>query len=295
MANEAKRRGAKTSPPRPRIGGALDDVNDAFHGTYDDARSTAELEAPVFVLLADSLVVCRGAERTERVFAPPEFHVIKSAAHAPIAVFAALTQGVDRSLDGRARQALSVIRDAASRGASSRALSEDVGRDVAEALQSSSMFIEHVLDEGRASRAALDAFTSRTGPLLLRLTEHATRMQLAALHAAVEAALATLSADERHALQVVVVGDHQARVRSLGMQYFQKRFGEAPGAETRVTYGEGIDDADQAVALVGTRRLDRAIATAFFGDAKRLQRDVLGDAAQSLLRSSTMDRLDDKG
>jgi hypothetical protein len=35
--------------------------------------------------------------------------------------------------------------------------------------------------------------------------------------------------------------------------------------------------------LVGTRRLDRAIASAFFGDPKRLQRDVLGDAAKSAL------------
>ncbi len=37
------------------------------------------------------------------------------------------------------------------------------------------------------------------------------------------------------------------------------------------------------MALVGKRRFDRAIATAFFGDATRLQRDVLGDAAASLL------------
>ena len=74
--------------------------------------------------------------------------------------------------------------------------------------------------------------------------------------------------------------DHQARARSLGMQYFQKRLGEPPGAEERVSYAEGVADAEEALALVGTRRADRAIASAFFGDPHRLQRDVLGDAVR---------------
>jgi len=35
---------------------------------------------------------------------------------------------------------------------------------------------------------------------------------------------------------------------------------------------------------VGRLRVDRAIARAFFGDSRRLQRDILGDAAQRLLQ-----------
>ena len=81
-----------------------------------------------------------------------------------------------------------------------------------------------------------------------------------------------------------MTGDHQARNRSLGMQYFQRRFGEEPGEEERVAYGEGVEDADEAHALVGTRRLDNAVAAAFFGDPKRLQRDVLGNAVHALLK-----------
>ena len=67
------------------------------------------------------------------------------------------------------------------------------------------------------------------------------------------------------------------------MQYFQYRFREQPGADERVTYGENIGSEEEAVALVGTRRLDRLIARAFFGEEKRLQRDVLGDAAKRCL------------
>jgi hypothetical protein len=47
--------------------------------------------------------------------------------------------------------------------------------------------------------------------------------------------------------------------------------------------------ADEALALVGTRRMDIEIATAFFGDAKHLQRDVLGDAVEELLSQTELD------
>ncbi len=95
--------------------------------------------------------------------------------------------------------------------------------------------------------------------------------------------LRTLSPADQGALEVVVVGDHQARTRSLGMQYFKRRFDEQPGADRRVTYGENIADEEEAISLVATRRLDKEIAQAFFADDTRLQRDVLGDAAQRCL------------
>ncbi|HEU4535405.1 MAG TPA: hypothetical protein VFS00_14855, partial [Polyangiaceae bacterium] len=79
--------------------------------------------------------------------------------------------------------------------------------------------------------------------------------------------------------------------RSLAMQYFQKLLGEAPGEERHVTYAEGVSDEAGALALAGTRRLDRAIAGAFFGEPRRLQRDVLGDAARERLRDFTPTRL----
>ena len=62
----------------------------------------------------------------------------------------------------------------------------------------------------------------------------------------------------------------------------------SPSAENRVTYGEGVEDVDEALALVGKRRLDVTIAKAFFGDARRLQRDVLGDAVDELLAETDL-------
>jgi hypothetical protein len=66
------------------------------------------------------------------------------------------------------------------------------------------------------------------------------------------------------------------------MQYFQARLGAS--AEARVAYAEGITEEVEALALVGNRRFDAVLARAFFGDPKRLQRDVLGDAVRDRLR-----------
>jgi hypothetical protein len=38
--------------------------------------------------------------------------------------------------------------------------------------------------------------------------------------------------------------------------------------------------------------LDRAVASAFFGDPKRLQRDVLGDSAAELLGMMQLDEIE---
>jgi hypothetical protein len=123
---------------------------------------------------------------------------------------------------------------------------------------------------------------------ILQLTAEATRVQLTLLDAAVESALALLDAAQRRKLHVIVTGSHQGRARSLALQYFEKRLREPAQEEARVAYAEGVSDEKGALALVGTRKIDFAVAKAFFGDERRLQRDVLGDAAEALLAKSKL-------
>ncbi|MEO7109115.1 MAG: hypothetical protein ABI183_01645 [Polyangiaceae bacterium] len=59
--------------------------------------------------------------------------------------------------------------------------------------------------------------------------------------------------------------------------------------ESRLTYAEGVEAPQEALDLLGVQRIDRTIAGAFFGDTKRLQRDVLGDAAAKLLRQANFE------
>jgi hypothetical protein len=274
---QAASHGSDERPP-------LDDVNERFHTAYGEARRTAEEDAPVFVLLPDSLVVFAASGRRELPVRPRSFHVIKAVSHAPVALFALLwahagTRAPSAPLEGLAR----CIEEAKSELSGDDGLAAATRADLEALLARTGHFIA-ALQAGEAQPAERVSFAIDVGPLLLRLATDATRLQLATLHAAVEDALASFDSEARARLHVVVTGDHQARERSLGMQYFQKRLGEeTAGCEERVSYAEAA-----ALALVGTRRLDRALARAFFGDERRLQRDVLGDAAEAILAGTEL-------
>ncbi len=274
----------------PRIGGPLDDVNDAFHGAYAVVQGDASKDAPVLVVLADVLICFCGGQRTDVPFTPRSFHVLKSISHGPVAAFLALRGGSLDVLDGPSGAALSALRQRLVHACS--ALEREI--DDAQARAESQLvagetieLVDRIVASRRPSDADLPAFAGRMGPPLLRLIEHATRLQLVALHERVDELLVRMSEAERRALVVVVTGDHQARVRSFAMQYFRKRFGEK-GGEEHVLYGEGITSAEEARALVGKNRADRDIARAFFGDDKRLQRDLLGDAAAAFLAKTKL-------
>jgi hypothetical protein len=266
---------------------ALDQVNEQFHEAYDGARSQAKHECPVFVLLADTLVVFHRDARRELRYTPDAFHMLKAITHVPVALYAELQRSDPSDVTSRER-----LEKLQNRMRSSRekldtdrerlGWSEPTWRDVDTTLQSCTALLELAMTG--PAQAALDAFAQTLGPVLLRLTHDATRIQLESLHACVEKALAAMSESEREELHVVVTGDHQARARSLGMQYFRMRLAESAQVEERVAYAEGTSDETEAFELVGTRRLDHALAAAFFGDRKRLQRDILGDSAAALLR-----------
>ena len=252
----------------------VDAVNDAFHEAYGRERDVAAHGPPLFVVVGDVLTVLRRGERRDLTFVPPLSHVIKSAAHAPVALYSLLFAAAERD----ERPALDAFRATLS----AAAIPDDddpAVPDVRAVLSRTAAWA----DAPTTSRSALDDAARRLGPLLLRLTDHATRLQLARLDACVGEVLAAFDAGERAALTVVVTGDHQARARSLAMQYFGKRLGEGSEGIERVLYAEGVSSVEEAVRLVGTQRFDAVVARAFFGDPARLQRDVLGDAVASQL------------
>ncbi|MEY4509724.1 MAG: hypothetical protein RLZZ450_1846, partial [Pseudomonadota bacterium] len=280
-----------SAPPRTQVSPPLDALNDQFHDSYGESRHEARRKVPVFVILGDELITFHRDERTVRSFAPRSFHVIKSVAHAPLAVFATLEPQTTHDVHEWPAERLEAAREQLAQaldrlGADTSQLLERTQGDLRTVLQTCVDFLDRL--PARVSPDELTAFARLLGPLLMRITDDATQLQLDALHAHVEEALHTLSKQDRKVLQVVVAGDHQARERSLAMQYFQLRLRERPGVEQRVTYAEGVSDEQGALALVGTRRLDHAIGRAFFQDAYRLQRDILGDAAHARLEHAKL-------
>jgi hypothetical protein len=272
----------------PRALEPLDAANRVFGDAYRSKREQARQAVPIMVLLPGEVVVHCGELRRAFPLFRASFCAAKNVAHIAVALFsltlreaplsaASLTRV--ESLQAHAGDALAKLDDPAL---------DKLRSALRNLLELSMAFANEVVEKHVASDDERAAFARRAGPQILSMTELATCEQITELHQVVEHALGTLSKDQRLQLQIVVVGDHQARARSLGMQYFQSRLREQPGEDERVTYGENINDEKEALALVGTRQLDRAIAGAFFGDEKRLQRDVLGDAAKACLKAMNL-------
>jgi hypothetical protein len=252
-------------------------ANDLFHDAYSGAQDGVRNQVPVLVVLPTELVLCHCDERQRVPYSRPLFERAKTAAHIAVALFT-YTTAESKPAETRASVARLLTHISAALDASEPS---EPNRQIEELLQRCRAFAAMASEEAPPEHARAE-FASDAGPRILRITELATAEQVSGLHDAVEATLGRLSAHDQAALQVVVVGDHQARTRSLGMQYFKRRFREGDTDE-RVTYGENVNDEDEAVLLVAKRRLDQRIARAFFGDERRLQRDVLGDAAKRCL------------
>jgi len=266
---------------------ALDAGNEVFHEAYSAKRDEVRHEVPILVVSPTELILRSASGRRSYAYCRPSFGSAKSTAHIAVALF---TSTQSESPDAQSRARVTQLAEHTTR-ALERLPSEPnpLNDEIRTLLEHCKRFAESAREQAAPAPAAQADFARDAGPRILRITELATRDQIAGLHEKVELALSTLSADEQPELQVVVLGDHQARTRSLGMQYFQRRLREEPGADERVTYGENIDSEEEAFALVATRRLDRLIARAFFGEEKRLQRDVLGDAAKRCLEAMQFD------
>ncbi len=271
------------APARFKTSTRLDEANDIFHSEYGQTRSYVAHDTAVFVLLSDTLtLLLRGRQHIEQI-SPATFHVLKSAAHAPVALYAALMRHPAGMLTPETRARLTGLRDACA-GALAK-MPNALSPSATEALSKTVGAIETALQAYHPEALATFAASMRSS--LTALADETAEIQLTTLDQKVRALLPRLDESERNTFEVVVAGDHQARVRSFGMQYFAKLCGERPGVEDRVAYGEGVTTVAGAMTLVGTRRVDRQLARAFFGDSKRLQQDVLGDAvAKQLARPS---------
>ena len=109
----------------------------------------------------------------------------------------------------------------------------------------------------------------------------AAAAEIADLDAAVEAAHRTIAPQEFSRLHVIVVGAHMAREGEIAMQYFEKLFGEREGL--RLVFAEGLWDEASELQLLATHLLDASAGEGFFGDPRRLHRDLLSDAAAQVL------------
>jgi len=143
-------------------------------------------------------------------------------------------------------------------------------------------YIDELAAKKSLTRAGLTAFTRKMAPLVMENVGDATRAQLDATHAQVSKWRKELSADEWGRLRVVIIGPHMPREELVVTQYFLRVLGEKREGG-RVVYAEALWQEPQAMELLGTHLLDGRVGEAFFGEAMRMHRDLLADAAKRYL------------
>ena len=144
----------------------------------------------------------------------------------------------------------------------------------------------HVL---KAEAHALTAECMRTGRSydFTEVLERGARLELEDLHQAVFPWWNQLSENERQRCAIAVATPHQPRVGRLSLMYLERLTGRKTGVGASLDDGlivlEMECDEHTALLSLGRHYLDQEIGQQFFGDRFRMQRDVMADAAGTIL------------
>jgi hypothetical protein len=271
---------AARPPAPPSAPDALAELNRLSRAAYADARRRAIAAAgPVLIVGPARITLLDGATRQNWELAPARYQDLKAIAHLALGLHALLT---GQQVDGERRGELEALRAAAQRAGAAlegRGLSPAQVERQQRILDASTALIDDVLR--RDSVDALPAHERAVAPLLLDDALDAARDEIADLDAAVTEARARLGDAGFARLHVVIVGAHMAREGEISLQYFEKLLGEREGL--RIVFAEGLWDEEAELQLLGTHLLDASVGEGFFGDARRMHRDLLSDAAARIL------------
>ena len=271
LACAAPKLPATNGAPERRVATAADPVaelNSIARADYAQARDRALANAGPMLLVGPAQVtLVEGSRRLSMELAPAAYHQLKTVAHLALGIHSLFFE------ETPPREKLLELRSAAER----MPLPEPQERQQ-RIVQASLRLIERAL-EGHADLAS---YEREVAPLLLENAVDAARLQIADLDRAVAQVRAALGEARFARLHVVVVGAHMAREGEISLQYFEKLFGEPEGQ--RVVFAEGLWDEKSELTLLATHLLDSSIGEGFFGDPRRMHRDLLSDAAAQVLR-----------
>jgi hypothetical protein len=265
---------------------ALLALNDASRAAYGRAREEALARCgPVVLVEGDDLVLAYGLYRSTAHITSDTYRTLKSISHIPLAVHALLDSRGGEPLDEKRLYDLRQYRDlvdAAANGLGDRGLDAEQLKRGKAITEESAALLAGVIEARRVEGKQLDEYRRRMRPLLQASAAEAARAQIDVLHRQMKAWKGRLTDAEWGRVQVVVMGTQLPRKDNLAVQYFARLLGEA-GEGGRVVYAEALFEESRALDLLGTRLVDTRIGTAFFGEASRMHRDLLGDAAREYL------------
>ena len=282
---------ARAFPPH---NGLLAAINVGFHETYTRLveQVLAQLgdSVPVIVLIGDDArLLCDGDEQREQVI-PTRYHELKALAHLAFGVqLTLMANGSGRLTELTANELhekRAQIREA--QAIADNASSTPTVKASAELLCRARTLVDSALSEGVVDFDRLQEHVRALTSHALEIAQLAVCIELEQLHALVGRWRNHLGERRCAGLYVVICGAHQPRYREATCQYFGRLFHQPEGSgaqlEDRLVYGEGLCDVDSALDLLARHIVDQRASNLLFGDRRRLQEDLLADAASTEVR-----------
>jgi hypothetical protein len=286
---------ARDLPPQ---NGLFAEINVGFHETYTRLveQVLAQLgdSIPVVVLIGDdATLLCDGKEQREQVI-PARYHELKALAHLGFGVQLTLLANGSGHLTeltaNELRQKRVQIRQAqaAANTVSSSPTAIVAPKAPAELLCRARDLVDSVLAKGVVDFERLHEHVHALASHALETAQLAVCIELEQLHALLGRWRNDLGKKRWAGLYVVICGGHQPRYREAICQYFGQLLHQPEGygaeREDRLVYGEGLCDINAALDLLARHIVDQRASNLLFGDRRRLQEDLLADAANAEVR-----------
>ena len=287
---------ARRSAGLPPRNGPFAAFNIGFHETYtrlvEQVLAQLGESVPVVVLIGDdATLLCDGGEQREQVI-PARYHELKALAHLAFGVqLTLMANGSGRLTELTAnelhekRAQIREAQAAVEQPASSTSTVTIAPKAPAELLCRARTLVDRVLAEGVVDFERLHEHVRALASHALETAQLAVCIELEQLHALLGRWRNDLGEGRWAGLYVVICGAHQPRYREATCQYFGQLLHQPEGygaeREDRLVYGEGLCDVDTALDLLARHIVDQRASNLLFGDRRRLQEDLLADAANS--------------
>jgi len=286
---------ARDLPPR---NGPFSAFNIGFHETYtrlvEQVLAQLGESVPVVVLIGnDAMLLCDGGEQRAEVISA-RYHELKALAHLAFGVqLTLMANGSGRLTDLTANELhekRAQIHEAqgAANSASSTSTVTVTPNAPAELLCRARALVDRVLSEGVVDFERLHEHVRALASHGFETAQLAVCIELEQLHALLGRWRNDLGEGRWAGLYVVICGAHQPRYREATCQYFGQLLhqpeGYGAGLEDRLVYAEGLCDVDSALDLLARHIVDQRASNLLFGDRRRLQEDLLADAANAEVR-----------
>jgi hypothetical protein len=277
------------------VSGALSVLNDQFLDAHARARREAcrQLESERLVIrysfgALEARYKGRPLNQEKINVIPAEYHPLKDVSHA---VFSVALLGREPAGDERtqhAKQALgateAVLAELADAKSTASRLIAPEHRDRQVRILGATKGALGTLIDGRLDEAARRDYFKNVEADLLENIRVVSAALIRGLHEHVQQFRAIVDKEDPSAwdsLIVVVAVVHQARAREIAVRYFERLLGEKAGegasGEQRLIIAEERFNGRDQYGLLAAHLVDQAGGEDVFGDALRLQQDVLAD------------------